>query len=135
MAWHSAALLLGRPDEALIAQLESIHRASHLLPDEVGGPLRATVVHLERAPLPELRSEHAATFAARVLPYGDPAPRLSELLEQAACHTATGKALLHELRVELDLLRDALLADESGWAGAVAAVTATLDAGSLRSAE
>ena len=32
LAWHSAALLLAPPSASLLAQLESVHRATHQLP-------------------------------------------------------------------------------------------------------
>ena len=126
MAWHSAALLLGRPGQALLDQLDSVHRASHRLPDEVGGPLRATIVHLEQAPLRELQSEHSRTFDGPSLPYGEPAAALCDLLEKAAQDASSGYALLLDRRAQLERLRDTLVAQESGWAGAVIAVTASL---------
>lgn len=127
MAWHFAALLLHRPDEAVISRLEPVHRASHLLPDEVGGPLRTTVVHLERASLPQLQEEYAETFSA-----GGP-DRVAELcrvLEQAAnVAPDQGRSMLAAHRPVLESLHGSLLRMESGWAGAVAAVTATFPPG------
>jgi nitrate reductase assembly molybdenum cofactor insertion protein NarJ len=123
MAWHFAALLLHRPDEAVISRLEPVHRASHLLPDEVGGPLRATVVHLERAPLPQLQQEYAETFSA-----GGPeiVADLCRVLEQAANVAADlGRSMLAGRRPVLESLHSSLLHMDSGWVGAVAAVTAT----------
>jgi nitrate reductase delta subunit len=79
LAWHSASLLLGYPEQRLLRSLETIHRVSHRLPDSVGGPLRSTVVHLETAPLRDLQAEYVDTFDTRLrrrlfladLAYGD----------------------------------------------------------------
>jgi len=141
-AWHSASLLLGYPEDDLLAQLEPLHRASHVLPDEVGGPLRSTVVHLERATLDQLQQEYVETFdveSQRDLLSGEGAHSTSVLddtgfsghlcvvLERAAAtDPVAGRALLAGCRGALEELRLALLAQESGWAGAVQAVTATL---------
>lgn len=62
IAWQSASLLLGYPDEALLERLELIRRASHELPGAVGEPIRATVVHLESRPLEDLQAEYVETF-------------------------------------------------------------------------
>jgi nitrate reductase delta subunit len=62
IAWQSASLLLGYPDEALMERLELVRRASYLLPDVVGEPIRATVVHLESRPLEDLQAEYVETF-------------------------------------------------------------------------
>jgi nitrate reductase delta subunit len=64
-AWQSASLLLGYPDESLIGQLELVRRAVTALPAVVGEPLRATVAHLESAPLGELQAEYVETFDTR----------------------------------------------------------------------
>jgi nitrate reductase molybdenum cofactor assembly chaperone NarJ/NarW len=66
LAWHSASLLLGYPEERLLRSLETIHRVSHRLPDAVGGPLRSTVVHLETAPVGDLQAEYVDTFDTRL---------------------------------------------------------------------
>ena len=62
LAWQAASLLLGYPDERLLGQLDMLHRVSRLLPDRVGGPIRATVVHLESADLADLQAEYVETF-------------------------------------------------------------------------
>jgi nitrate reductase delta subunit len=123
MAWHFAALLLHPPDETVISRLEPVHRASHLLPDEVGGPLRTTVVHLERAPLPQLQEEYAETFSGGG---PDQVAELCRVLEQAAnAAPDQGRSMLAVQRPVLESLHRSLIGMESGWAGAVAAVTAT----------
>lgn len=65
IAWQSASLLLGYPDEPLIDRLELIVAASHELPAEVGERLRATAVRLGSAPLPRLQAEYVETFDTR----------------------------------------------------------------------
>ena len=65
IAWQSASLLLEYPDEELIERLALIRAASHELPDKVGEPLRATVVHLESEPLSQLQEEYVDTFDTR----------------------------------------------------------------------
>ncbi|HEX6877839.1 MAG TPA: nitrate reductase molybdenum cofactor assembly chaperone [Nocardioidaceae bacterium] len=62
IAWQSASLLLGYPDEALMERLDLVRRASHELPGAVGEPIRATVVHLESAPLEDLQAKYVETF-------------------------------------------------------------------------
>ena len=62
IAWQSASLLLGYPDEALMERLDLVRRASHELPGAVGEPIRATVVHLEAKPLEDLQAEYVETF-------------------------------------------------------------------------
>ena len=142
IAWHSAALLLGYPHAGLLAKLDPLHRTSHRLPDEVGGPLRSTIVHLERAPLHQLQAEHAETFdvvrerdlllaqppyAPLALPAVGTARHLCFVLELAATATpGPGRHLLAGCRDGLERLRTALQEVESGWAGAVQAVTASL---------
>ena len=126
ITWHCAALLLGRPDRTLVAQLESIHRATHQLPDALGGPLRATVVHLERAPLDVLEEEYRTTFDGSDLG-ADAVTRLSAALETAACADAdVGCALVEQELPSLEELQAQLSSTESGWAGAANAVTASL---------
>ena len=126
ITWHCAALLLSRPDRTLLSQLESIHRATHQLPDALGGPLRATVVHLERAPLDVLVKEYLGTFDGPDLE-AEAVTRLSAALEAAACADAeTGCALVEREVPSLRELQSHLLSTESGWAGAAHAVTASL---------
>lgn len=124
MAWDFAGLLLRRPDEILISRLDPVHRASHLLPDEVGGPLRTTVVHLERASLPQLQEEYAETFS------GDDAEVVGQvcaaLSEAANAAPGVGRASLTEHSALFESLHASLARRESGWAGAVAAAIATV---------
>ena len=166
LAWHSASLMLSYPEQRLLKALETIHRISHRLPDSVGGPLRATVVHLDTAPLAELQREYVDTFDTRLrrrlllthVAHGDTPRRglalhrfrqtylrsgfapdaasptageapdhLTVVLEFAANIDQTiGRHLLRDHRACLDSLWEALQDVHSGWAGAVAAVCATL---------
>ena len=126
ITWHCAALLLSPPHQRLLSQLDSVHRATHLLPDTLGGPLRATVVHLERAALRELEAEYLSTLDGSGL---DPAEvtDLSETLEAAASADAeTGRELVCGELPKLEQLQSWLIGAESGWAGAITAVTASL---------
>ena len=65
IAWQSASLLLGYPEGALVERIDMLQRMTLHLPDEVGGPLRSTLVHLESTPLPDLEAEYVETFDSR----------------------------------------------------------------------
>jgi len=65
LAWQSASLLLGYPDEQLLSQVPLLREASRRLPDDVGGRLRRYLDHLEATPLPELAADYVATFDNR----------------------------------------------------------------------
>ncbi|MEP7018976.1 MAG: nitrate reductase molybdenum cofactor assembly chaperone [Actinomycetota bacterium] len=62
LAWQSASLLLGYPDEELIARAGLLRDAASLLPTAVSDPLLAFLRHLEVTTLPELAAEFVATF-------------------------------------------------------------------------
>ena len=166
VAWQSASLLLGYPDEILLSRLELVRRGSGDLPDAIGEPLRATVAHLESASLGALQAEYVETFDTRrrhnlfltYFAHGDTRKRgvallrfkqtylrsgfvldadsehggelpdhLCVVLEYAATvDQMLGRRLLLDHRAGLELLRLSLNEAGSGWAGAVAAVTATL---------
>lgn len=65
VAWQSGSLLLGYPDERLVADLPTIRGASHELPPSVGEPIREVVVHLESTPLADLQADYVETFDRR----------------------------------------------------------------------
>jgi len=65
VAWQSASLLLGYPDETLLPRLDTIRAASLALPDGVGGPLRACAASLRETSLTELQQEYVETFDNR----------------------------------------------------------------------
>ena len=126
ITWHCAALLLSPPRKRLLSQLDSVHRATHLLPDALGGPLRATIVHLERAPLGELEAEYVSTLNGSGLDATE-VTGLSATLEAAASADAeTARELVCGELPKLEKLQSWLLGAESGWAGALTAVTASL---------
>lgn len=65
VAWQSASLLLGYPDEELATRWGLVERASAELPAAVGEPIRSVVAHLRSHPLTDLQSEYVATFDNR----------------------------------------------------------------------
>ena len=65
IAWQSASLLLGYPDEQLLEQTALVRDASLLLPDPVGAPLRRLADHLDATPLSLLAQDYVATFDHR----------------------------------------------------------------------
>jgi nitrate reductase delta subunit len=62
LAWQSASLLLGYPDEELLARAGLLREAAAKLPAVVSDPLVAFLDHLEATPLPELAADFVATF-------------------------------------------------------------------------
>ena len=62
LAWQSASLLLGYPDEELLARVPMLREAVSTLPGAVADPMSAFLDHLESSPLPELAAEFVATF-------------------------------------------------------------------------
>jgi nitrate reductase molybdenum cofactor assembly chaperone NarJ/NarW len=65
LAWQSASLLLGYPDEELVARVGLLRDAASLLPTAVSDPLLAFLRHLEVTALPELAADFVATFDHR----------------------------------------------------------------------
>ena len=65
VAWQSASLLLGYPDEELLGRLDLIEEAAGRLPDHVGLPLRSCARHLRGTPLTELEADYVDTFDNR----------------------------------------------------------------------
>lgn len=65
VAWQSASLLLGYPDERLAADLPLVEGASADLPPEVAEHVRACVVHLRSRPLEQLQADYVETFDSR----------------------------------------------------------------------
>jgi nitrate reductase delta subunit len=63
--WQSASLLLGYPDERLLAELPLVRRAAGSLPARVAEPLLRVVDQLEATPLPELQVDYVETFDNR----------------------------------------------------------------------
>jgi nitrate reductase delta subunit len=63
--WQSASLLLGYPDERLLAELPLVRRAAGSLPARVAEPLLRVVDQLAATPLPELQVDYVETFDNR----------------------------------------------------------------------
>ena len=101
IAWQSASLLLGYPDEDLLGRLELIGSASHRLPEPVGGPIRATADRLASAPLGTLQADYVETFDNRrrcnlfltYFAHGDTRKRGMALLRFKQTYLASGFAL------------------------------------------
>jgi len=65
LTWQSASLLLGYPDEELLARAGMLREAAAMLPAVVCDPLTAFLDHLEATALPELAADFVATFDHR----------------------------------------------------------------------
>jgi nitrate reductase delta subunit len=65
LAWQSASLLLGYPDQELLGRLELIRRATYELPAPVGEALRSVVTSLAVTPLATLEADYVETFDSR----------------------------------------------------------------------
>lgn len=64
-AWQCASVLLGYPDEALLARLPLLRRAAAALPAELGDPLLSVVEHLAGTPLDVAQADYVETFDRR----------------------------------------------------------------------
>nr|WP_051713311.1 nitrate reductase molybdenum cofactor assembly chaperone [Spirillospora albida] len=64
-AWQAASLLLGYPDEELLARRPLLRRAAAEVPPPVGGPLTAFLDHLDATPQGVLAADYVATFDHR----------------------------------------------------------------------
>jgi nitrate reductase delta subunit len=65
LAWQSASLMLGYPDDELISRVGLLRDATKRLPAAVSDPLNAFLKHLEDTSLPELAADFVATFDHR----------------------------------------------------------------------
>ena len=65
LAWQSASLMLGYPDEELVARVGLLRDAATLLLARVSDPMMAFLAHLEVTALPELAADFVATFDHR----------------------------------------------------------------------
>ncbi|WP_433189807.1 nitrate reductase molybdenum cofactor assembly chaperone [Actinoallomurus sp. CA-150999] len=100
-AWQTASLLLGYPDEALLARRPLLRRAVAALPDGVAAPLTRFLDHLDTTPLPELAADYVATFDHRkrcclyltYYAYGDTRKRGMALLRFKHAYTTAGLIL------------------------------------------
>ncbi|HEX6516784.1 MAG TPA: nitrate reductase molybdenum cofactor assembly chaperone [Nocardioidaceae bacterium] len=103
IAWQSASLLLGYPDESLLERLELVRAGSHELPDEVGGPIRDAVGRLGSTPLERLQEEYVETFDSR---------RRCNLYLTYFAHGDTRKRGVALLRFKQTYLRAGFLLDD-----------------------
>ena len=102
VAWQSASLLLGYPEEELLGELEMIRAASHELPPAIGEPIRDVVVHLESRPLTESQAEYVETFDNR---------RRNSLFLTYFAHGDTRKRGVALLRFKQTYLRSGFVLD------------------------
>jgi nitrate reductase delta subunit len=103
IARQSASLLLGYPDESLLARPELVRAGSHELPDEVGGPIRDAVGRLGSTPLERLQEEYVETFDSR---------RRCNLYLTYFAHGDTRKRGVALLRFKQTYLRAGFLLDD-----------------------
>ncbi|GGV44870.1 hypothetical protein GCM10010182_81640 [Actinomadura cremea] len=64
-AWQASSLLLGYPDEELLARRPLLRRAAASLPADAGTSLAAFLDHLDATPPHELQADYVATFDHR----------------------------------------------------------------------
>jgi nitrate reductase delta subunit len=102
VAWQSASLLLGYPDEQLLGELDLIRAVSHDLPAELGEPIREVVVHLESTPLTESQASYVETFDNR---------RRNSLFLTYFAHGDTRKRGVALLRFKQTYLRSGFVID------------------------
>ena len=100
-AWQTQSLLLGYPDDGLLAQLDLLRRVAATLDKPVGDPLRRFLDHVGHTPLPELAADYVATFDHRkrcclfltYYAHGDTRNRGMALLALKHTYTAAGLRL------------------------------------------
>jgi len=145
LVWRLAALALDYPGPPLLGLLDELTAAATELPDPVRGPLDALLTHLRVTPPLDLAADYVATGDTRkrgmallrfkhayrhagVEPGEQELPdHLPVLLEFAATvDPVGGERLLGEHVPVLELLRLSLSDNGSPYAGALAAVLATL---------
>jgi nitrate reductase delta subunit len=102
--WQSASLLLGYPDERLLAELPLVRRAAGSLPARTADPLLRVVDRLDSTPLPELQVDYVDTFDNR---------RRCNLYLTYFTHGDTRKRGLALLRFKQTYLRSGFVLDAS----------------------
>ena len=65
LVWQSASLLLGYPDDRLLADLPLVQRMIDAAPPAWGGPLSGVVEHLSSTPLTDAQATYVETFDTR----------------------------------------------------------------------
>jgi len=101
IAWQSASLLLGYPDEPLTRLVPLLREATTRLPAPVADPLRSFLTYLGSTPVPELTEASVTTFdhQKRCCPYltyfqhGDTRNRGLALLRFKTAYRAGGMEL------------------------------------------
>jgi nitrate reductase molybdenum cofactor assembly chaperone NarJ/NarW len=101
LAWQSSSLLLGYPDEELLARVPLLREAAGQLPPPVAGPLGTFLAYLGSTPLPVAAEAYVATFdhQKRCCPYltwfvhGDTRNRGVALLRFKSTYRAAGMEL------------------------------------------
>jgi nitrate reductase delta subunit len=101
VAWQTASLLLGYPDEELFARRALLREAVAALPAPVGGPLGRFLDHLDATAPGALAADYVATFDHRkrccpyltYYAYGDTRKRGMALLRFKHAYRATGLVL------------------------------------------
>lgn len=104
LAWQSASLLLGYPDDALVAQVPLVAAAARRLPSSVAEPVTAFLDHLVSTPLPELATAYVETFDHQrrcclyltYVQHGDTRRRGVALLRFKTAYRAAGMELTDE---------------------------------------
>ena len=103
-AWQAQSLLLGYPDEHLLARLELLHRVVAALDEPVGAPLRRFLMHGEGTSPPDLAADYVATFDHRkrcclyltYYAHGDTRRRGMALLRLKQTYAAAGLRLVDD---------------------------------------
>jgi nitrate reductase delta subunit len=103
-AWQAQSLLIGYPDEELIARVGLLRRVAATVGKPVGDPLLRFLDHLDRTPLADLAADYVATFDHRkrcclYLTYyghGDTRKRGMALLALKQTYVAAGLRLSDE---------------------------------------
>ncbi len=105
VAWQSASLLLGYPDEELLGKLDLLDEATTLLPDAMAEPLRSLVAHLRSTPLEQVQADYVETFDTR---------RRTNLFLTYFAHGDTRKRGMALLRFKQTYLRSGFQLPDSG---------------------
>lgn len=104
IAWQSASLLLGYPDERLLGELDLIRTAAERLPAGIAQPIRTFAQHLESTPLNQLQTDYVDTFDTR---------RRCNLFLTYFAHGDTRKRGMALLRFKQTYLRSGFTLDDS----------------------
>lgn len=104
IAWQSASLLLGYPDEPLLDDLDLIRTATQRLPATISEPVHAFARHLESTPLTQLQTDYVDTFDTR---------RRSNLFLTYFAHGDTRKRGMALLRFKQTYLRSGFTLDDT----------------------